>query len=92
MDGLIVGALPPFGSTELTVSPGSHRIGVRFENEQSRDTVIEVARGETKYLTCLARPGMAWFNPMLAGRFVRFKVRESTEKELRLAGIGLGRR
>lgn len=91
VDGAVVGELPPLGGTELNVTPGIHRIGVSFEGETSPEAAIELAEGETRYLTCSARPGVAWFNPQLAGRFVRFKLRESTEKDLHRGGIGLGR-
>ena len=93
VDGVVAGELLPYGSTDLSVPPGSHQVGVRFRDEQSEVVVIEVGPGETKYLTCLARPGSAWFNPfLLLGRSVRFKVRESTNKELLRGGTGLGKR
>lgn len=92
MDGVVAGELPAYGTTDLTVSPGSHLVGVRFGDEQSQPIVVELRPGETKYLTSLARPGMSRFNPLLLGRSVRFKVRESTDKELLRGGTGLGQR
>ena len=56
---------------------GSHRIQVRIDDMASREKELTVKEGETVDLGCRARPGAAFFNPLLIGKPIRLSPRRA---------------
>ena len=77
VDEHVVGTLRANDSFSCEVSPGNHRIQVKYEPEDEKSNVVEVNVGpsQTAELTCSTRPGLATFNPLLIGRLFHLKLR-----------------
>jgi len=56
---------------------GNHRIQVRIDDMASREMELTVKEGETVDLGCRARPGAAFFNPLLIGKPIRLFLRRA---------------
>ena len=60
-------------SGQLNVYPDT----VRIDDMASREMELTVKEGETVDLGCRARPGAAFFNPLLIGKPIRLFLRRA---------------
>lgn len=77
VDGSQQATILPREFTDLRLPEGTHRIEVSCIDEGIASIEVAVVPERTKYLICSSRPGAAWFNPLLLGRWARVRIRES---------------
>jgi hypothetical protein len=77
VDDQVVGTVRAKDPFSFSVSPGHHRIHVKYdpENERSNEVEVSVETTQTADFICWTRPGMATRNPLLIGRMFRLKLR-----------------
>jgi hypothetical protein len=75
IDDVESGSVMPGESLKVSVTPGSHRVQVGTFDDWSNVLEVVSEAGVVIGLKMTARPGAAWFNPLLLGRAVHYRLR-----------------
>jgi hypothetical protein len=62
VDGSPAGELHPTQDLSLSVTPGDHRVQMRYDDVISNEVEVRANEGRTIELACTTSPGWAWFN------------------------------
>jgi hypothetical protein len=75
IDEVESGSVMPGESLKVPVTPGLHQVQVGTFDAWSNVLELVIEAGTVTGLKMTARPGAAWFSPLLLGRAVHYRLR-----------------
>ena len=75
VDRIVKGEVMPHEHLQVRTQPGTHLVDVESPAGRSKEIEIRVSAGTTTDVVCKAWPGAAWFNPLLLGRSLHYRLR-----------------